>query len=929
MAFSLSSWFKGKPDGSETDGDAAHTKPGKETTRLTSVPPPAPSAPPPAVRTVLPNNPPPAPVSLRTPGAPLAPGAKPPVTRNLSVRPPARKVSFPVPSAVAAPSPAVVPVARPVAMPAPVPQAPDTTVNLEVGDFIDRLPPGFLAPGEPDRLRVIEFRASELYSDLARGRASVPASTIYAKCPELFARPVTDTEDAEIQLPLQKLVEQLSAAFTTRVDQVAEEQVGEIETPFLQVAMEDNARLPTAMGTNAGAIRPAVPLPVPATPEAANGLPQRPAHRTGQISTISAKPTVEPPPAPALHPPVAPPINPGKRPPSTVRASVAGGKIRLSGPATVTRMAPAVPAVPPPLAKPAGNPSSNTQRIEVPRGPVAMPGANSPSHQVAKKTARIQIPPISLKPATGPGGNTPRPPTSVPPPPSLPVQASPVSIRPPGMEQPLSFRTSPPPPPSVKLPPPSFAPQRPSFPPPAFPAVPPSGSAPPSAPGISVPPPAAAVAPDNRKIALGLAATLRAQPASALAVEPEEVPDDVRYTLPFGLVERQLSTGRVVVPQAAFIGALPENYRHVLAKDGGLTEVQIPLQEVFQNLPGNALTMRQDQVIEEIGEAYPTPFSQKAEEDAKRLGGAASAVAPPEAAAAPAFAAEPETAAPREEEAAPAEEFASIFEEAIPASDEAAPEALTDVPADGPAHDVQLDLDEPTLVAEPPAREAAPVTDGIQAAGEAIEPPIAVEPPPVEEALAMLESTAPGEEVSPAPVESKEKPAEARPTPAASPEPALAALAPGKRTPVVAAQDTELQTVLMTEEELDAKGVVRHVCQLPGINGCAVMFADGLRLAGNFPDGDAEGFSAMAPPFFKRTSHFATEAELGALQTLTMHTDKGLFSFFMHEDICLSVRHTGRGFLPGVREKLIVITRELARMYATEKPAESPTEYAL
>ena len=127
----------------------------------------------------------------------------------------------------------------------------------------------------------------------------------------------------------------------------------------------------------------------------------------------------------------------------------------------------------------------------------------------------------------------------------------------------------------------------------------------------------------------------------------------------------------------------------------------------------------------------------------------------------------------------------------------------------------------------------------------------------------------------------------------------------------------------MTEDDLDAKGIVRLVCQLPGVTGCAVMFADGLRLAGNFPDGDAEGFSAMAPPFFKRTGNFAQEAVLGGLNAVTLYTDKALISFFMHDDICLSVRHTGRGFQPGVREKLIIVTRELARMYSSEKPSGS------
>ena len=104
----------------------------------------------------------------------------------------------------------------------------------------------------------------------------------------------------------------------------------------------------------------------------------------------------------------ASPINPGKRPPSTVRASVAGGKIRLSGPAVPNRMS-LSPGGTAPRPRPrrtasrpsnSGLPPSATQRIASPMPPLPT-GALSPSHQVTKKTQRIQIPPISLRSAPG------------------------------------------------------------------------------------------------------------------------------------------------------------------------------------------------------------------------------------------------------------------------------------------------------------------------------------------------------------------------------------------------------------------------------------------------------------------------------------------------------------------------------------------------
>ena len=901
MAFSLSNWFKGKSNGTTNapaEGSNATSAP-VVTPVLKSVAPSKPSAPPvtqtvPSVRKVVPNSV--QPVNLRDPSArppvslgvsaPAGPGAARPVT---SLVPP-RKISFGNPAATAAAHP---PTPEPVAPPsAPEPafvldSVPDVPVSLEVGDFIDRVPPTLLAGGAVDRNRRVEFRSSELYSDLTKGRASVPASVIYEKCPELFARPVSETEDAEVALPLAKLVEQLTPALQTRADQVAEENVGEIETPFLQVALEDSTRLPTAAGTTAGAIRPPTPLPAAPTAASVQVSPVRPPHRTGQIQTISAPkvPLNEPvsmPAAPTAQ--SAGPINPSKRPPSTVRASVAGGKIRLSGPTVPSRISltPGQP-VPPPPAMPFGVPPvanndlppSATQRIATSMPPLPT-SVTSPSHQVTKKTQRIQIPPISLRSPTNPSATPPARP------PAVPVQPSPVTVRPNNGDAepaaPVMFRSSPPPPPAAKPMPHTFAPapMRPAFPPPAFPAMPPLDAAP-------VPAPVA----DDRKIILGLSAILRGMSASLLAVEPSSVSDDVKVSLPFALVEPQMRTGRVSVPRAVFIEALPEGHKEVLDADVDLPEIPLPLQEVFQNLPSNALTMRADQTEEQIAHLYPTPFSQKAEEDAQRLGvGEVPTNVAPVAEAPVAPAVEPEAAAPASptDHPLPAEE--------PPAAEVSAP-VITKEESAEPVRDILLDLEEKT---------PEPVED--KAGTPAAEP--AEEAPAESAAFAEPETK---DEVTPALV-----PVIAAPE-VMPPEPASAT----QKLPVPAkGKDSELQVLFMTEEELDAKTIVRFVSQMPGINGCAVMFGDGLRLAGNFPEeSQVEGFSAMAPPFFKRAKNFASESGLGTLQAFTLHTDRGPCSFLMHDDICVGVRHSNRGFMPGVREKLEIVVRELARMYST------------
>ena len=917
MAF-LSRLFKGKPSSETEDVAPSNGAPTKQATPV-AVPTPAAAAAPLAVRTVMPKASA-QPVNLRDPGArppvSLTSTIPPQVTTNRipAVRPAGRKITFPMPASprpmAASPQPQVLrKVVSPVPVvpaPAPVLEAPDATVTLEIGDFIDRLPPNFLNSGPVDRHQKIDFQASELYSDLTKGRASVPASTIYAKVPAIFARPVTDTEDTEVSLPLQKLVEQLSAAFQTRADQVAEENVGEIETPFLQVAKEDGERLSTADGTASGAVRPAAPaapsIPPPTLEESDADFPVRPTHRTGQISTISVpKVPLDPPSTPVVSAPATGPINPGKRPPSTVRASVAGGKIRLSGPSAVTRIAPVAVQITPASAaatppSPAGAPvapSTASQRIQLPAqgaGPAA-----SPSLAVSKKTARIQIPPISLR-AGGQSGMPARPGSVPPPPTAVPVQPSPVSIRPPtGTDLPVTFRSSPPPP-NAKTPPPSFAPTlRPNFQPPAFPAIPTAAT---SAPVTPVP--AAPALADDRRIELGLASVLRGVPSEALAVEPWTIADDVRVSLPFAPIEKQLSYGRVSVSMAAFVQALPETHRDVFAPENGLTDIQLPLPEIFQNLPASALAIRPDQVTEETGTLYPTPFSQKADEDAQRFGKPTATVLEAEVAPAP----EPVVSTPPVEPSAP-----PVAEVVVPTPftdqllDQTEAETLAPL-----VRDLPLDLESAAPVM--PVADAPTVAEDLPAE-PVVEPPAAVEPAPVEEALAVLESTAPVALHAQAP----------------EPEEPVAQAAHIGSKPVTAAEatavkgrDSKLQTLFMTEDEIDAKVVVRLVCQLPGVTGCAVMFADGLRLAGNFPDTDPEGFSAMTPPFYKRTQSFVSELKLGGLKALSIHTDKDLLSFFMHDDICVSVRHSGRGFLPGVREKLELATRELAGMYSTLKP---------
>ena len=126
-----------------------------------------------------------------------------------------------------------------------------------------------------------------------------------------------------------------------------------------------------------------------------------------------------------------------------------------------------------------------------------------------------------------------------------------------------------------------------------------------------------------------------------------------------------------------------------------------------------------------------------------------------------------------------------------------------------------------------------------------------------------------------------------------------------------------LQVALETDEKLDAKGVVAHVNKLAGVKACALMFGDGLSLAGSLPaEYETDGLCAMAPSLMQRIENHMVETKLGALRGMTLSCAKGAVTFFMHENLCLAALHSGGDLAAEVREKLSRIVHELSRKYS-------------
>ena len=306
------------------------------------------------------------------------------------------------------------------------------------------------------------------------------------------------------------------------------------------------------------------------------------------------------------------------------------------------------------------------------------------------------------------------------------------------------------------------------------------------------------------KIALPLLPILKNLPPMQLTGDPSCVPPDVRLELPFSLIEPQLASGRISVTAKVFEVSLPVSFRGLFQAGPGAVDVSLPLQEVLKNLPAASLRMREDQEEQEAGQNFATPFSAKAEEDAKRFNVPTTPVAKP-------------------------------------------------------------------VVTEPEAAEVAAATVPPATSDKAADTAATTE-----EKAAATEEKASGRSL---------------------------------RTP--------LQVALNTDEKVDAKGVVALVNKIPGVKACAILFGDGLSLAGSLPaELDTDGLCAMAPALMQRVENHLVDTKLGLLRGMTLSCTKGAITFYMHENLCLAALHADLDLPSETREKLSRIVHEMSRKYS-------------
>jgi len=166
--------------------------------------------------------------------------------------------------------------------------------------------------------------------------------------------------------------------------------------------------------------------------------------------------------------------------------------------------------------------------------------------------------------------------------------------------------------------------------------------------------------------------------------------------------------------------------------------------------------------------------------------------------------------------------------------------------------------------------------------------------------------------------------------PEKSPEIATARLVETEHLPAIAGKPrgelpdlAQLQSLFMTDEDLTLDRVIDLCSELPGISACILAHGDGVISSAKVPDHiDIVSLSAHAVEMLRNMRSSSAKMGLGSIPAVTIHSEKGLISFFHHDQLCLLVMHKDRGFIPGVREKL---SATLAGLASAPLPRGLPT----
>lgn len=804
----------------------------------------------------------------------------------------------------------------------PSPFATSTPEQFTVRELSILLPPQFVKsdglPGDqPVPLPLDILRASQ-----QQGRPALRLSQIYVACPSLFIRQVQPGEDVEVVLPFQKVKRMLEPAANAAPTAMG--------SPFAAVAPPLQAQSVAPRGAS--------PFVSPSSPFVQNGTPS-------------------PSPFAVRGAPSAPP--PAGSPFAARIADAPGGQEVLSpfagegAPAAHQRESgPPNPFQrPDPVPAPAA-PTSSTAPVRLTQSPFSLVSPAAPPREV-RADARQPLPPShpALRQASEDNGHeatSPQPEAS-----RHPFEAAAEGKNGPvpyGLSSPQpvlpGHHPAPITPPVAEGPPPAIRPE------PQVPAKP------------VLPAPAAPAQNLPKTLKVSLASLLRDVTAQDLGFDPSAVPNTVEAELSFDTILPQLATGRVEVGLEELRQGVNDRFRPAFARVRPDVRFVVPLSEIFQNLPPNAIPAPQTAEHVPINtRPFQTPFALKAMEDQSRMAlpslpratpVPAATVAPFPMPAAPSAGVPSPIQLPSLVAVEPARGTPSlpvlppVPPSALPAAP-VSPAKLTGLPA-LPVIPAPPGLGgRPSPFARPPGTKTAPVPAAAAMGGTVppqsatapvMAPPATLPQMPAAEAhedlglpfsAASLRAEPPAASLSSEAFDptrlfagnsafsSAPPGASAVPAPSAAPahKPHTQS-APGAGHDISFNQVEDLsqlvlRALFMTDATLRRQEIVDRCAAFPGLRACLIIASQGVTHSGH--DGaseDVRQFCTNAPRAHEYLTGLAQSMGIEGQGTFTLRSGSTIRTFFIDHGVCLAVLHAQAAFPPGVREKLILVARSLA-----------------
>ena len=121
--------------------------------------------------------------------------------------------------------------------------------------------------------------------------------------------------------------------------------------------------------------------------------------------------------------------------------------------------------------------------------------------------------------------------------------------------------------------------------------------------------------------------------------------------------------------------------------------------------------------------------------------------------------------------------------------------------------------------------------------------------------------------------------------------------------------------LLESPTDLNLGQIAERLAQLNSLCAAVIISPAGQENGGSNA-GNSEVFFSKAAKSHQSLIALAESIGMPPHGAFTLRADQMVRTFFIEGDICIAVLHSESIFAPGVRDKLILLTRELAKLHA-------------